>query len=166
MDNNENKGWTKEDNGNGEDYLIWLGTFEGKFYSDINYYDKNKKTWQNIEDVESNFPKNSNEATVKISKNYFKLDKFGFWIALRDTKNNEFDYYPNDDDPEYYVYYNLTSKPTKLEIVDYYPKNLSTVPSYTEIFVKISNNILEKTLNQSTFNVKKGERFVLRKNNL
>lgn len=83
-----------------------------------------------------------------------------FWIALRDTKNNEFDYYPNDDDPEYYVYYNLTSKPTKLEIVDYSPKNLSTVPSNTEIFVKFSNNILEKTLNQSTFNVKKGERFV------
>lgn len=32
VDNNENTGWTKEDNGNGEDYLIRLGTFEGKFY--------------------------------------------------------------------------------------------------------------------------------------
>lgn len=86
VDNNENTGWTKEDNGNGEDYLIWLGTFEGKFYSDINYYDKNKKTWQNIEDVESNFPKNSNEATVKISKKYFKLDKFGFLDCIKRYK--------------------------------------------------------------------------------
>ncbi|MDI6861177.1 MAG: stalk domain-containing protein [Caldisericia bacterium] len=160
VDNDPNTGWTKENNGNGEDYLIWLGTYEGKFYSDINSYDKTKKTWIKLEDLESNIPKNSNEATVKVPKKYFKLNRFGFWVGLRDVKSEEFDYYPNDDDPEYYVYYDLTSKPTKLEILDYYPKNLSTVPINTEIFVKFSNNLIESTLNQNTFYVKKGDRLV------
>lgn len=160
VDDNPNTGWPKEDKGNGEDYLIWLGTWEGNFYSDINSYDKAKKTWTKLEDLESNIPKNSNEATVKVPKKYFKLNRFGFWVGLRDVKYDEFDYYPNDDDPDYYVYYDLTSKPTKLEIVDYYPKNLTIVPINTEIWVKFSNNLIESTLNQNTFYVKKGDRFV------
>ncbi|MCX8094712.1 MAG: stalk domain-containing protein [Caldisericia bacterium] len=160
VDNDQNTGWPKEDNGNGEDYLIWIGTYDGKFYSDINNYDKSKKTWNKIEDLESNVLKNSNEANIKIPKKYFILNRFGFWVAIRDIKYNEFDYYPNDDDPEYYSYFDILSKPQKLDILDYYPKNQSIVSPNTEIYVKFSNNILSQTLNQDTFYVKKGDRFV------
>jgi len=160
VDNNSDTGWTKDDNGNGEDYLIWLGTYENKFYSDINYWDSVNKTWKWIEDLTSNVPKNSNEAWVKVPKKYFKLNQFGFWVGIKDITNNEFDYYPNDDDPNYYVYFNLTSEPEKLKIVDYYPKDSSIVKSDSEIFVKFSNNILESTLNKDSFIVKKGTRIV------
>ncbi len=160
VDNNPNTGKTKEDKGNGEDYLVWLGTWEGKFYSDINRFDRVKKEWVTIENLESTIPKNSNEAKVKVPKKYFSLNKFGFWVGLKDTKTGEYDYFPNDDDPNYYVYYDLTSKPQKLEILDYYPKNNQIVSPNSEIYIKFSNNILESTLNQNTFYIKKGDRFV------
>ncbi|MBC7194648.1 MAG: Ig-like domain-containing protein [Caldisericia bacterium] len=160
VDNDPNTGKTSEDNGNGEDYLVWLGTWEGKFYSDINRYDRINKEWVSIEDVESVISKNSNEAKVKVSKKYFSLNKFGFWVGLKDTKTGEYDYFPNDDDPNYYVYYDITSKPQKLEILDYYPKNNQIVSPNSEIYVKFSNNILQSTLNQNNFFVKKGDRTV------
>ncbi|MGC8942720.1 MAG: stalk domain-containing protein [Caldisericia bacterium] len=160
VDNDQNTGKPKEDDGNGEDYLIWLGTYEGKFYSDINKYDRTNKQWVSIENLESTISKNSNEAKVKVPKKYFSLNKFGFWVGIKDTKTGEYDYYPNDDDPNYYVYYDLTSKPQKLEIVDYFPKNGQIISINNEIYIKFSNNILESTLNQQTFYVKKGDRFV------
>lgn len=160
VDNNINTGWLKDDDGNGEDYLIWIGTYEGKFYSDINYWDSISKSWKWIEDLISNVPKNSNEAWVKIPKKYFKFNQFGFWIGIKDVKNDEFDYYPNDEDPNYYVYFNLTSEPRKLKIVDYFPKNNSIVKTDCEIYVQFSNNLLESTLNKDSFIVKKGTRIV------
>jgi hypothetical protein len=160
VDDNPLTGKPKEDNGNGEDYLIWLGTYNNKFYSDINRYDKTNKEWSKIEDVESYIQKNSNEARVKISKKFFIKNNFGFWVGIKDVKNNEFDYYPNDDDPNYYAYFDLTSKPQKLEIVDYYPKPNQNVPVNSEIWIKFSNNLIESTLTSNNFYVKKGSRFV------
>ncbi|HQJ56262.1 MAG TPA: stalk domain-containing protein [Caldisericia bacterium] len=160
VDNNPDTGWTKDQNGNGEDYLVWLGTYNGDFYSDINSWSSADKQWISIEDLTSQISKNSNEAWVKIPRKYFKLNNFGYWVAIKDEINDEFDYYPNDDDPEYYAYYNLKTEPTKLTIIENYPENNSTVSSDTEIYVKFSNSLLESTITKDNFFIKKGTRLI------
>lgn len=116
--------------------MIWIGTYEGKFYSDLNYWDSISKSWKWIEDLISNVPKSSNEAWVKIPKKYFKFNQFSFWIGIKDVKNNEFDYYPNNDDPFYYIEYD--SK--KINILD--PLTLSV--DLPDNFITNKDTILVK----------------------
>lgn len=159
VDNNPNTGMGKEDKGNGEDYLLWLGTYNGKFYHDINRWDKESRVWKHVEDVESyKIERNSNMATFTISRKYFKEKKFNYWVGMADVVNQTFDYYPEEEN--YYETFTFKEIEKPLTIVQVFPEDGSVVESNVSIYMVFSDDIIEETLNENTFYVLKGNRRV------
>lgn len=161
VDNNPNTGKGKDSNGNGEDYLVWLGTYNGKFYHDVNKWDDESKIWRHVEDVLNyKVGSNSNVATFTISRKYFQENRFNYWVGIYDEVNDEFDYYPEDD---YYVTFTFEEIRNTLEINEIFPEDNATVKPDTLVYVVFSDDIVKESLNDNTFFVMKGRSRVLGK---
>ena len=160
VDMNPNTGKGKSDKGNGEDYAVWVGIYKGKFCHDVKIWDGETKTWKHVEDVLNySIEENSNVATFTISRKYFELSSFNYWVGIYDAINDEFDYYPNDNQG-YYEKFTFKEISKTFRILDYFPKEDMSVDSNVSIYVTFSDDVIKETLNEETFFILKGTRRV------
>ena len=160
IDNNPDTGMGKDYNGNGEDYLIWIGTYMNKFYHDVNKWDENDKIWRYVDDVlDYSIENNSKTAVFTISRKYFQGNQFNYWLGIYDEIYDEFDYYPQGE-ANYYEKFMFKEITKPLSVIETYPEDNSIVNSDTNVYVVFSDDLIQDTLNENSFFIMKGKRRV------
>jgi len=117
--------------GMGEDFLINVGysNSENELVSELWIWEEDG--WYVLETLpQYKLENNSNTIEITLPKILIgDPDIFNYWIGIGSwLSEDEFDYYPNDDDPNYYLTYDTTIKGVEdalLLVVDI-PDNLIT----------------------------------------
>lgn len=163
--------------GMGEDFLIHIGTFEDEDGIFCQLWIWEGEGWYFYEELSDyKIENNLNVVEVKLPLELIgSPNKFNYWIGVGTwLDDTQFDYYPNDDEPNYYMEYDTTKVILEdaLELIVDLPDNITTdkesllVKGKTNKDAKVSINDEEVLVSSSGYfakvvNLKQGENLIV-----